>query len=52
MIKNHCSKLTETSLDDTKRVVRAKLGLEPTVDVELAQLRGERKIVLEDGELV
>ncbi|KIM29783.1 hypothetical protein M408DRAFT_107455 [Serendipita vermifera MAFF 305830] len=38
----------ETSLDETKRVVRAKLGLEPAVDLQLAQLRGGHKIVLED----
>jgi hypothetical protein len=43
---------TEASLDDTKRVVRAKLGLEPSVNVELAQLRGGSRIVLEDGQFV
>ena len=39
----------EASLDDTKRVVRAKLSLKPGVDVKLAQLRGTSKIVLDDG---
>jgi hypothetical protein len=43
---------TEASLDDTKRVVRAKLGLEPSVNLELAQLRGGSRIVLEDGQFV
>jgi len=40
---------SETSLEDTKRVVRRKLGLADNAKVQLAQMRGGNAIVLEDG---
>ena len=39
----------EQSLDETKNVVRKKLGLCHDAAVELAQLRDGRMIDLEDG---
>jgi len=39
----------EQSLDETKNVVRKKLGLGHDAAVELAQLRDGRRIDLEDG---
>ena len=40
---------SETSLEETKRVVRGKLGLADNAKIQLAQMRGGNAIVLEDG---
>ena len=42
----------EQSLDETKNVVRKKLGLGHEDAVELAQLRDGKRIDLEDGESI
>ena len=39
----------EQSLDETKNVVRNKLGLGHDATIELAQLRDDKRIDLEDG---
>jgi hypothetical protein len=39
----------EQSLEETKDVVRRKLGLECDAPIELVQLRDGRRIDLEDG---
>ncbi len=39
----------EQSLDETKNVVRKKLGLDHDAAIELAQLRDGKRIDLEDG---
>jgi hypothetical protein len=48
-VTNQTGFLLEHSLDDIKRVVRRKLGLTDDLDVQLAQIRGNSSIVLEDG---
>ena len=42
---------TEKTLEDTKRVVRGKLGLDNNVHITLEQIREGRTIDLEDGTL-
>jgi hypothetical protein len=39
----------EQSLEETKQIVRKKLGLGSDTPIELAQLRGGKRIDLEDG---
>lgn len=39
----------ETSLEETRGIVRRKLGLKDDAGIQLAQIRGGSLIVLEDG---
>lgn len=42
--------VVEKTLEETKRVVRSKLGLAADADVKLEQLREGKAVDLEDGE--
>lgn len=39
----------ENTLDETKDVVRTKLGLSDSTEIYLAQIRGEHTVDLDDG---